>query len=232
MSYRLSNTAKMHHIEDEFSAHFKYPNLYVPNPMINGLDESAISIITSEKKNEITFAIWGILPKYFDEQWSVFQNLQNTLNVDHDRLHDNPLYKEALLQRRCLILVSGFFTYYLHKNELYPYYVQLRSKKPFALAGIYNQLKDGFLTCSLILSKPNAYQSKIYNSTHRLPLALDVTSRENWIASNADAKKIQDVLSQKVDLDFVSHPIAKEFHNIGITYKSLLEPVYYNGIPK
>lgn len=232
MCYRLSNTAKREVIENEFGAIFRYPKLHKFNPIINGLEESFVSVVTCKEPKKISYAIWGILPGQFEEDWEDFQNVQNTLNIDHDKIDDNPLFSEAVKTRRCLIIVTGFFTYYLHEGELYPYYVHLDNDKPFALAGIYNQLKDGFITCGLILSEANSFISHIHNSNHKMPLSLNKEDQDLWLNKNTSAFLINELLNKNVDIDFKAHPIAKEFHKVGITYDSVLEPVYYKNIPK
>ncbi|WP_299125749.1 SOS response-associated peptidase family protein [uncultured Winogradskyella sp.] len=232
MCYRLSNTANKHAIEEEFNVQFKYPKLHRNNPVINGLEESFISVITMEEPKSVSYAIWGILPKLYEDDWEHYQNIQNTLNIEYDKIDEEQLYSEALMNRRCLIIVTGFFTYYLHKGELYPYYVHLTNEKPFALAGIYNQLKDGFITCALILSKANSFISKIHNSNHSMPFALDEDMQKLWLDDSLDYTETHQLLGKKINLDFSAHPIAKEFHKIGVTYDSVLEPVFYKDIPK
>lgn len=232
MCYRLSNTAKRELIEDEFGALFKYPKLHRFNPIINGLEESFVSVITCKASTEISYAIWGMLPGKFEEDWEDFQNVQNTLNIDHDKIDADPLFSEAVNTRRCIIIVTGFFTYYLHNGELYPYYVHLENDKPFALAGIYNQLNDGFITCGLVLSHANSFISQIHNSNHKMPMALNQEAQDVWLNENTCKSEIKDVLNTQTNLDFEAHPIAKEFHKRGITYDSILDPVDYKDIPK
>lgn len=231
MCYRLSNTANKEKIENEFGAIFRYPKLYKFNPIINGLEESFVSVITCKEPEKVSYAIWGILPDQFEEEWEDYQNVQNTLNIDHDKIYSDPLFSEAVKTRRCLIIVTGFFTYYLHHGELYPYYVHLPNGKPFGLAGIYNQLKDGFITCGLILSEANSFISHI-NSNQKMPLSLNKEDQDLWLNEETNEFVIKKILNNNVDLDFKAHPIAKEFYKAGITYDSVLEPVYYKNIPK
>ncbi|WP_299130650.1 SOS response-associated peptidase family protein [uncultured Winogradskyella sp.] len=232
MCYRLSNTAERDTIEKEFNATFKFPKLHKNNPVINGLEESFISVITAEDPKSISYAIWGILPKQFEDDWEYYQNVQNTLNIESDKIEQEPLYNEALINRRCLIIVTGFFTYYLYRGTLYPYYVHLKNDSPFALAGVYNELKDGFLTCALVLSEANSFISKIHNYDHKMPFILNAEHQNRWLDKDLDSTKIYQLFEEKADLDFRAHPIAKEFHKVGVTYDSVLEPVFYKGIPK
>lgn len=232
MCYKLSNTATKEEIEYEFGIDFKYPKLHMNNPIINGLEESFIPVQTLEKPGEILYAIWGILPPHFEENWEDFQSVQNTLNIDFDKIEVDPLFKSSLQKRRCIIIVTGFFTYYLHQGELYPYYVHIKDNKPFALAGLYNELNDGFITSTLILSEANSFISHIHNSNHKMPLSLNKDEQNVWLKKRATDAEIDHILNSDTALDYEAHPIAKEFHKIGITYDSVLDPVYYKNIPK
>ncbi|UWX54439.1 hypothetical protein NYZ99_16165 [Maribacter litopenaei] len=63
MYFKLSNTAEKETLERMTKASFKYPNLYKPQNIIHGLKEVSIPIITMEEQNELSLAIWGLLPR-------------------------------------------------------------------------------------------------------------------------------------------------------------------------
>tara|TARA_R110002096_G_scaffold431563_1_gene646991 strand:+ start:27850 stop:28554 length:705 start_codon:yes stop_codon:yes gene_type:complete len=231
MCYKISNTASRATIEEAFNASFKFPKLHKEAPVIDGLIESSVSIITMTNKQQVSLAIWGILPELYQDDWQYFQNVQNTLNVNLDTINDDVKYKDALKSRRCLILVTGFFTYYLHNGDLYPYYVHLESHEPFAIAGVFNQLDDGFMTCSIIVSKANSFIKKIHNSDTLMPVVLGKLNQEKWLDSKTDNKKIIEIINTVSQLRFKAYPIAKEFHKLGVDFDSVLDPVSYKNIP-
>lgn len=232
MCYKISNIASKEAIEKAFNVSFKFPKLHTRNPIIDGLSESVVSVITQNRPQELSLAIWGILPEAFQDDWQHFQNVKNTLNVDLSELEEDPKYKGSLTERRCLVIVTGFFTYYLHDGELYPYYVYLESKKPFALAGVYNELEDGFKTCSIITSKANTFIRKIHNSDTLMPVVLDESNYHSWISETTDKEVVKEVIDISSYLEFKAYPIAKEFHKNGVVYDSLLDPVEYQDIPR
>lgn len=232
MCYRISNTATKETIEKTFNASFKFPTLHKETPVIDGLIESSVTIIKMSKKDKISLAIWGILPETYQDDWQFFQNVQNTLNLSLETIKEDQKYRDALAHRRCLVIVTGFFTYYLYKGDLYPYYVHQESNKPFAIAGIFNQLDDGFITCSLIISKANAFIKKIHNSDNLMPVVLDQNNQDLWLDNHTKDDVIDEVINTESQLVFKAYPIAKEFHKLGVNFNSVLEPVNYNSIPK
>jgi putative SOS response-associated peptidase YedK len=231
MCYKISNSADKKSIESTFGVSFKFPQLHIEQPIIDGLLESTVSIISQNHPTEVTLAIWGILPESFEDDWQHYQNVKNTLNVKIDEIKSDATFKNALRKRRCLVLVTGFFTYYLHKGILYPYYVHLPTKKPFALAGIYNELNDGFKTCSIITSSANSFIKQIHSADTFMPMALDAESQKLWISDTSDEESIFHLLDHETEMRFNAFPIAKDFHKMGVVYEGVLNPIPYANIP-
>ena len=230
MYYKLSNIADEKALFDEFGVALQYNDVHRSKGMINGLSEETVLAITTADKNQISPAIWGMLPKEFTDDWNVFQNISNTLNIPVGELREDNWKAEALESRRCLIVVTGFFTTYLHKGTLHPYYVYRKDRRPFSLAGVYTCLDDGFLTCSLITSKADYFIKKIHNVSAQMPVIISTESRPVWLDESITAEVSQEVILESSTDGLKAHLIAKEFFNKNITYDSMLEPVSYNNL--
>jgi putative SOS response-associated peptidase YedK len=231
MYYKLSNTANGTFIQTEFNTTFKYPDLYRKQVLINGIEEVTIPIITMEEKQYIVPAIWGILPENYEDDWSAFQDVFNSLNLNIESL-ENPLwYANALAQRRCLIPVTGFFTSYLINGELYPYYFHRESGLPFCLTGIYNRMNDGFLTCAIITSTTDHGIKNVQNLDRTIPLMLPIELHNEWLSEDIMDERIENLLKSTSDFKLIAHPISKDFFKNNISYNSMLSPVAYEGTP-
>ena len=232
MYYKLSNIAERRVLEREFGIPLEYANLYKPAQVINGLNEETLLVITSENKECISPAIWGILPEEFTDDWNIFQNISNTLNLGENDFYEDSWYSKAFSQRRCLVIITGFFTAFLHKGTIYPYYVKRRDDNPFCLAGIYNRLEDGFLTCSIITCQANGFTKKIQNLGYQMPLILRKKAWNKWLNNNLDETTTRKMLKDSCADYLEAYPIAKEFFNQNITFDSMLEPVSYKDLPE
>lgn len=230
MYYKISNTAKKEEIESWSNAVFKYPHLYEPQLLINGLNEVSIPLITMEKPNELALAIWGMLPEKYKEDWTIFQSSTNTLNL-HEELMDSDLwYAIALKHRRSVIPVTGFFTSFLKDGVAYPYHISLKSGKPFYLAGVYNILDDGFITCSLLVGKANAFIKRFQNVVDCMPLIVTKDTKDEWLNKATPIAKIRDILKSPIAAEYQARPIAKELFNNNITYDGMLLPYDYDKV--
>lgn len=229
MFYKLSNTIDLLEIESAFDANFKYPLLYKTSPIINGLYEQSLPVITMNRPKQIDYAIWGMLPQNYKDGWASFQNLTNTLNIPLDKIKTLGWAHHLLDQQRCVIIVSGFFTSYVYDGEVYPFYVYNKHHKPFALAGVYSTLSDGFLSVSLISSTLRNELKHIHNLGKDFPIAMDCEDYEDWFNLNMDLPNYGIEKIRKMELK--AHTISKEFYKNDIIYDAILEPTTYGGLP-
>lgn len=227
MYLKISNTAERQEMERESNALFKYPNIYNPRILINGLEEVSCPIITMQERQELSWAIWGMLPADFQEDWELFQDMFNTLNLNINMLETDLWFTGSMQSNRCLIPVTGFFTTLLKNGQIFPYHISCKTTKIFFLAGIYTVLDDGFITFS-ILTGPMDHQLKKYqNLTNQMPIILDETSKEEWLNESIGVSRAMDILETTKPLKLRATPIAKELFNQGISYESMLLPFDY-----
>ncbi|WP_430411748.1 SOS response-associated peptidase family protein [Kordia sp.] len=196
MNYKLSNIASKTSLELLFGLPLRYPNIYRSNLVIDGLKEQSIPIISMEDPDYITEGIWGILPQDFKGDWEKFQKLKTTLHTNKNDIDNNILYNEALEKRRCLILVTGFYMYELVDNEVKTYLIEKENATPFALAGIYNILEDGFATCSVINTRINDLLSSEKNLYDHMPLEIPLLFKKMWLSEQTPLAAVQQIISK------------------------------------
>lgn len=232
MYYKLSNKAERKQIEDLFDVTFKYPNLYRPETVINGLEESNLPVIIMEEPNAVLLAIWGMLPEKYQDDWQQFQNLTNTLNIDERNLQTVLWQSEALKDRRCLILATGFFTSVLKNGMLHHYEISLKTGKPFFLAGIYNTLDDGFITCSLLLSKANSAIENYQNIVDSMPIVISKEKQGFWLNNENSFAEIKYFLANTEQYPFKASPISEDFFDQNKAFNSVLQLVETDQISR
>ncbi len=229
MYYRLSNNYTIDDIKKVYGLDFKFPSIYEEKLIIDGLNEAVVPMVSQELCNTVDFGIWGILPQNFKEDWSVFQSARNTLNLNIEDIDGGNQNDQFGFDRRCCIMVSGFFASFYHKGLVYPIYVHSATKACFALAGVYNKTNDGFNTFTLLLKKSNSQMRRIQNISNHMPILLNQEGMSQWLNEG-----YHDILHNDYDnfgaLKIKSHPIAREFFKNDIFYDSILEPVTYEKL--
>tara|TARA_Y100000780_G_scaffold232547_1_gene265722 strand:+ start:145639 stop:146331 length:693 start_codon:yes stop_codon:yes gene_type:complete len=227
MYFKISNTAKMKEIERDVNALFKYPNLYTPQVVISGLTEVSIPIVTMDEPNTISLAIWGLLPSSFNEDWELFQKLNNTLNIPTHKMDTEIWYHDSFLNRRCIIPVTGFFTSVLRNGEIYPYHVSRTNGEILYLAGIYTILDDGFLTCSLLTGPLEEEVIDYQNLVDYMPSIIDHEDKQEWLSGDISVEQAKTLLRPPHKTDLAVRPIAKSLFNQDISYDSMLNSCEY-----
>ncbi|MGV8815805.1 MAG: SOS response-associated peptidase family protein [Gelidibacter sp.] len=207
MFYKISNTASKGAIENKFHVTFEFPNLYQPQGLIDGLKESTISVITLDNPDKVTYAIWGLLPENFEDNWSIFQDVVNTLNVKFSALQkDNGLYYNLLNKRRCIIIATGFFTTILSEGTVKRCHVHLPNFEPFAIAGVFNELSDGFITCSIVITEVSESFKEIPNLSNFKPLVLNDNELKQWFSTSTSLNQLRKMIEEHQSLNFEYQP--------------------------
>lgn len=100
------------------------------------------------------------------------------VNAKAETLQSRPVFADAFLSRRCLILADGFFEWETRAGRRYPKYFRRKDGGPFAFAGLYEeegQQRHGVIvTC-----EPNALVAPVHN---RMPVIL--SDPNTWLQSN------------------------------------------------
>ncbi|GGW34635.1 SOS response-associated peptidase family protein [Arenibacter certesii] len=232
MIYKLSNTASDTTLKTTFNIPLKYPYFYRKQILMNGLEEVTIPIITMEESKVMVPAIWGILPENYKDDWETFQEVFNSLNISIQSLGQLSWCNTALMERRCFIPITGYFTSYLINGELYPYYFHQESGGPFFLAGIYNKTQDGFLTAAILTTSTNQELKSLCNINKAIPIMLPNTVYDEWLNGDLADFEIHQLVKSTPDIKLTGHPISKEFFKNNISYTTMLSPVNYNDAPR
>lgn len=214
----------MKEIEREVNALFKYPNFYTPQVVISGLDEVSIPIVTMENSNVISLAIWGLLPKSYNDDWELFQKLTNTLNINSYTLESELWYRDALSIGRCIIPVTGFFTSVLKNGEIYPYFISPKKERLLYLAGVYTVLEDGFITCSVLTGPLEDEMVNYQNLVDFMPIIIDHNDKSDWLSNNIELSQVKNMMKPPYTTKLDIKPIARDLFNQDISYDSMLMP--------
>ena len=192
MHYKLSNTASLKTIENGTGLSFIYPHIYKPQHIISGQTERILPIITQNQPNVIQFGIWGLLPQGYEGDWYKFQGIKSTLATTKSGMElSKALYNKALKKRRCIIVVTGYFTYYLDDNKIVEHLIEAKKDDLFYIAGIFNVLDDGFLSFSLLETQATDKINTIQNLNNCMPLQLRKSLINNWLDPETKLKDLE-----------------------------------------
>lgn len=219
-----------------------YIGIDIKRPMVSGFDHPMCPAIKAAPEGNGTateMMNWGFIPSYIKTHASLQLFRKggadpktgkklfpvNTLNAIGEQVFDKPTYKEAARKRRCLIVCSGFyewrhFTPPGGKDTAYPYYIKVKEKETFFMAGIYNPWTDQETgetidSFAILTTGANELMASIHNKKKRMPVILPKEEAATWI----DPTQTLSVISALAQYHFPAaqlqaYTIRKDFRQI------------------
>jgi putative SOS response-associated peptidase YedK len=94
------------------------------------------------------------------------------INARAETLSTSPMFRDAFRRHRCLVVADGFYEWRKnHGRRRTPFFVRLRSGRPFGFAGIWPMLHGEkgtrLATCAIATCPPNELLAKIHD---RMPV--------------------------------------------------------------
>jgi len=104
------------------------------------------------------------------------------INARAETVATSPLFREAFQRRRCLVVADGFYEWQRHGRTKTPYFIHLRSARPFGFAGIFSMHRTDagsrVATCAIVTCGANELVTPIHD---RMPVIMPLEARERWL---------------------------------------------------
>lgn len=147
-------------------------------PRYNIAPTQPVAVVTSPTDRKVEIFQWGLIPS-----WSKDPSMGSRLiNARAETVHEKPAFRAPFQRKRCLILADGFFEWKALDKGKQPYFIHLKSGKPFAFAGLWDHWTspegDERITCTIITCEPNDLMAQLHN---RMPVILDKDVMWDWL---------------------------------------------------
>ena len=123
---------------------------------------------------------WGLIPEWSPE----FSTKLSTINAKSETIHESRLYKKAIVQRRCIVPVSGFYEWKREGASKRPFKIFLKDSPIMSLAGIWTAWRAGtpgeLRSFSIMTTAANDFMSNIHD---RMPVILNRSQWDEWLDS-------------------------------------------------
>lgn len=198
---------------DRFKATLVDPIDIDPLFYVNGFSFPKHPVILDEDRSHIQMVKWGLVPNWVKDLNTADKLQSHTLNARAETIYDKPSFKQSASKKHCLVLVDGFFEWRQFKGKKYPYHIHLKSKEPFALAGLWDEWieeESGEIhkTFSIITCEANELLAFIHNTKKRMPVILTKENEEKWLESY-DKTKTENLLIPYAKNDLEAHTVSK-----------------------
>lgn len=217
----VSVTASIDALEKRFRAEANKNNTFKPVYHTSAYTQPQLPIITGDAPKEIQFFRWGLIPAWVKDEESAAKIWVNTVNAKAETLTEKPSFREPAKNKRCLVPVDGFFEYMEQGKKKYPFYIRLRNRQPFALAGIYDHHTNRTTgeiesTFSIITTVANPLLEKIHNRKKRMPVILPPENETAWIDKTGDIANLQRLLVPFNENELEAYSVSRRISEKGI----------------
>jgi putative SOS response-associated peptidase YedK len=131
------------------------------------------------------------------------------INARAETIATMSLFRDAFQRRRCLVVADGFYEWQKNGNTKTPYFIHLRSRRPFGFAGIWattrTPMGQRVGTCAILTCAPNELMAPIHN---RMPVILAKTTRDRWLDRMADTTELQSLLIPFPAEEMEAYPVS------------------------
>jgi len=162
-------------------------------------------VFKNENKNKLAYFEWGLIASYMNTPEKIAEYRSSMANARSEKIiGDTRSVWHRIRHQRCLVCTTGFFEHRdIGAKKKLPYFIKVKDKTIFLLAGLYNYATDtetGEMTgtFSIITRKGNELMEKIHNSEPnggRMPLLLTEPLANQWLNPNLTDEGLSEILS-------------------------------------
>lgn len=131
-----------------------------------------------QQKREWALLRWGLIPS-----WSKDPSIgARMINARAESVAEKPSFRNAFRRRRCLVPADGYYEWKLEGGRKQPYFLQLASGEPFAMAGLWERWRspEGKLieTYAIVTTEAAGAARQVHD---RMPVILAQPEYEAWL---------------------------------------------------
>ena len=170
-----------------------------------------LPVISTENPTVLSLYHWGLIPSWIRDRERGEEFRKNTGNARAESVFEKPSFRDAIRERRCLVIADGFFEWQEVDGKNYPYYIRLKSDEAFAFAGIWDQggYSGSEKTFSLITTRANELLEAVHNKKKRMPVILEKKSEKRWLDPDFTREEMENMLVPYVEEEMVAHTVGR-----------------------
>jgi putative SOS response-associated peptidase YedK len=222
----------------EFDAIFPDSELFKPTYSVSAFAFPKMPVVSSDTPGKISLFQWGLIPFWAKNNEQANSIRQRTLNARSETIFEKPAFRQAIRSKRCLVIVDGFFEWRHVEKKKYPYYITLKSRTIFTLAGIWDtwtnpETNENMNTFAVVTTEANELMSKVHNSRKRMPLILPKEKEKTWLDSKQNETQIKGIMVLYDTNDMKAYPVMNKLSKLGYNTidKTVTEPFEYQELP-
>lgn len=149
------------------------------------------------------------------------------INARSEEIESKPSFRDPFKKRRCLVFTDGFYEWKkVDTKTKVPYFIRLKSGKPFAFAGLWDTWdkgKEPLVTFTIITTENNELIAPIHNS---MPVILHEKDEGLWLDPELkDPKKLLPLLKPYPSKGMKLNEVSTVVNSLKNDVSECIEPV-------
>lgn len=199
MCYTIEINLTREQIEKRFGAKFTDGEDYAPGIKVSAFGLPSVPVICSGNPGEISLLTWGLIPSWVKDEEGAKSIRMKTFNARSETLAEKPSFRSSYKDKRCMVLVNGFYEWQHTGEKKIPYFIRLMDDVPFALAGLYDNwinrdTGEVLNTFTIITTRANPMMEIIHNTKKRMPAILPPDAEKEWLNPGYDSRRLAEFL--------------------------------------
>lgn len=207
MCGRFTLTSNMDDLQGRFG--FEARDL-VYRPSYNIAPTQLVLAVTNDGQRRAELMRWGLVP-FWAKDIKIGYRMINAVG---ETAATKPAFRAAFKKRRCLILADGFFEWRKDGKEKIPTFIFLKSREPFAFAGLWETWKspegETVKSCTIVTTKPNEFMEPIHN---RMPAILSGETEALWLDPMTEDSEVLQPLIQGAPVELMESCVVSSLVN-------------------
>jgi putative SOS response-associated peptidase YedK len=195
-----------------------------PGPRFNvAPTDEALVVVQRDDRRAITAYRWGLIP-HWAENAKVGSRM---FNARAETLPTSPAFRDALVRRRCLVPVDGFYEWKREGTVRQPFLIGRADGMPLTLAGLWAGWRDPTTdrvvrTFTIVTSRPNDQMADLHD---RMPVVVPGDVWPLWLDPATDRSELQAILQPTDDVLLRIRPVSRLVNDVRNDGPELIEPV-------
>jgi putative SOS response-associated peptidase YedK len=187
---------------------------------VSAFDYPRLPVITDAEPGVLSYFACGLVPSWVKSVEDAEKIRKQTMNARAESIYEKPAYRRAAASQHCLVVADGFFEWQDVGGKKYPYFLRLKSREPFALAGLWESWTNpqsgvSLMTFSIVTCPASPLLSVIHNTAKRMPVILPRSVERRWIGPGLTQAAAGELLTVFPDELLEAFTVAKIVPNKG-----------------